>query len=565
MRYSGRGVADGLAGLMASLDEAPPPTLEEVLTSPEWFGLETASPLQRAVCRWAEGLPVDHDTLEQQLAEAGEAYGPDIAERMQLSWVLGGLRRVTVRPVELALIAGIRTAKSLLDAAVAVWASQTVTIPGNVRQHEKIRFSIVSVDKDKAKAVLMHLKGAVLSSAMVASLVVGETTEGVDLRHPSGRTIEVRVVHGGAAGKGLVAYWSAGCIFDEAPRMVGEDEGKVNLDDARRGVLHRLLPGAQVWYTGSPWAPMGPVYDMVAEHHGDPGDTLVIRAAAPALNPVTWTPERCEEARERDAKGENDPNKGSFRTDVRADWGQGERQMFDEPELVRVMLAHAGAQAEPILEPWEHPPVEGVAYSATMDPSGRGGNAWTMSIWGRCHDGRLRQVVARQAFPNAEHTEADVLREWKPLLDLYGVTWVSSDQYACGFVQTLAREVGIYIAEFKVLNWTSKNILDAYDSLRMMIRQKRIWLLDAPKVREDLLRVRRRLTPNGAAIYLPETGDGRHCDYAPTIAMAAVSPMAQPEVKKTKEEKVAEWEAASKAAEFAPSKPKRRGFSRRRR
>ncbi len=37
----------------------PPPTLETLLTSPLGFRLETATPVQRAVCRAIEGRPLD--------------------------------------------------------------------------------------------------------------------------------------------------------------------------------------------------------------------------------------------------------------------------------------------------------------------------------------------------------------------------------------------------------------------------------------------------------------------------------------------------------------------------
>ena len=38
--------------------------------------------------------------------------------------------------------------------------------------------------------------------------------------------------------------------------------------------------------------------------------------------------------------------------------------------------------------------------------------------------------------------------------------------------------------------------------------------------REDLLRVRKRVGNGTANVVLPETTDGRHCDYAPSLALA---------------------------------------------
>jgi hypothetical protein len=54
------------------------------------------------------------------------------------------------------------------------------------------------------------------------------------------------------AGGSLVAHWSAGVIFDEAPRMSGSDNAIVNLDDAQARVrargqhLHAIICNAGI-------------------------------------------------------------------------------------------------------------------------------------------------------------------------------------------------------------------------------------------------------------------------------------------------------------------------------
>ena len=131
----------------------------------------------------------------------------------------------------------------------------------------------------------MHLMGA-LSAPKIAPLVVGKklaeeeipSSGMIALRHPSGRIVEIVVVAGKRAGGGLVSYWSAGVVFDEAPRMGGEADGVVNFDDSRKSVIGRLLPGAQLWANGSPWAPLGPIHKAVETWHRKPGRVLVLRA-----------------------------------------------------------------------------------------------------------------------------------------------------------------------------------------------------------------------------------------------------------------------------------------------
>ena len=47
--------------------------------------------------------------------------------------------------------------------------------------------------------------------------------------------------------------------------------------------------------------------------------------------------------------------------------------------------------------------------------------------------------------------------------------------------------------------------------------------------RADLLAIRQKLTPNGFIIHLPQTPDGRHADYAPSVTMALSKCLCDPE------------------------------------
>ena len=82
-------------------------TLELLLTSHHYFGLETATPVQRAVCRAIDGLPLGELWKDRDVRAAfGNCKPPS------------GLGRV-LAPLELLLLAGIRSAKSLIAAACA--------------------------------------------------------------------------------------------------------------------------------------------------------------------------------------------------------------------------------------------------------------------------------------------------------------------------------------------------------------------------------------------------------------------------------------------------------------
>jgi hypothetical protein len=466
-------------------------TLELLLMHPKAFGLKTASPLQRAICRIADGLPL-----------GDLATHPDVVD------AIGDVSSLPMtRPAELLILSGIRTGKSLLAAALAVRASQTCDL-SRLGPGEVARVSVLSLTVDLARVVFTHIVGNVMGQPALKALLVDEpTTDSVTLRHPSGRAVEIKVVAGARAGASLVARWSAGCIFDEAPRMNGEEDGVVNFDDARRAVLGRLLPGAQLIAIGSPWAPRGPIYEAVQEHWRKPTHKLVIvRAPAPAMNPVWWTPARVESLRLQDEQ--------AWRTDVLGEFADPESSLFSSAELDRV------TRSEPLVLPRE----EGHSYQAAMDPGTRG-NAWTLVVTTsrRRPDGRaVTSVAFVRQWLGSKTSPLDpdrVLGEIARILRGYGIAYVWTDQLAADFIRSIGRRHDLSVYPEAI---TAPRKVEMFESLRTRIADGDVELPNDQTLRADLLSVRKRVTLNGIAIELPRTSDGRHCDYAPALALVAL-------------------------------------------
>lgn len=257
-------------------------SFESLLTSKHGFGLVTATPLQRAICRLVDGR------------ELGDLAGH--------SDIVSGLGTETIpevcKPNHVVIVSGIRVGKSLMAAALAVWWSQTCDV-SKIGPGEIPRVSVLSVNLDLANVVFSHLLGHIMSKPHLKALLLEDPkADSVLLKHPSGKPIEVKVIAGAKAGSTLVARWSAGCIFDEAPRLSSEEEAVVSFDECFRAVYSRRLPGAQIVSIGSPHAPFGPIYDAVTESFGKPdATTLVIKAPGWLMNDVFWTPKRVEELR----------------------------------------------------------------------------------------------------------------------------------------------------------------------------------------------------------------------------------------------------------------------------
>lgn len=476
--------------------------LEAILTRPDLFGLEDASPLQRAICRIWDGVPLGDLAADETVARA-----------------VGGAAAIAELPrgcpKEVVLLSGIRCGKSLLAAACAVRAALTCDVsrlgPGEVP-----RVSVLSVNMDSAGQTWAHIRGRVESSPLLAGLLVREpTADSLYLRHPTGRPVEIRVVAGSRAASTLVSRWSAGLICDEAPRMVGAEDGVVNLDDARHAIAGRLLPGAQVQLIGSPWAPFGPVYQLVEDFWGKPSPALVVvRGRASHMNPQWWTPDRVTELRET--------NPDAYQTDELGEFLDPVAGLMTLDELKACQRA-----APEVL-----PPAPGHHYSAAIDPGTRN-NAWTMVVTTTLPGGeygtrREAVVLARQwvGSASAPLSPSAVFGEIAGLLKPYGVGTVASDSWAADAMRDVASSQGLGLI---CVSWTRSKKLEVYKSLAGKVRDRRLELAPVPLLLRDLSQVRRRVTLGGIAIELPETSDGRHCDFAPALALALSRPAGSPE------------------------------------
>jgi hypothetical protein len=502
-------------------------TLEHVLTSEAWFGLQ-ATPVQRMVCRLADGLL---EALPQNDPTVSGDYPQDIIERSRMRDMFGPIDVAQDRkPLEFWLIAGIRTFKSLLAAAKAVHASQTCDLSA-LRVGEVARFAIQSLSIDNAKAIYEHLYGAWLTSPIVRELVAVEPKpdSGVMyLRTPSGHVVEVLVLAGKRAGGSLVSRWLIGGVFDEASRMIGKGEGVINLDEARHAALERLTPGAQLWYVSSPYGPIGPLYQAFRDFYGKaPGETAIVRCPGAALNPFHWTAEKSWSLKRRPR------SKQIYLTDCLAEFADLETQWFEEADLLKAQR----------VEHQQLPPVEGVFYVATFDPATRV-NAWTVCIAGLYPDGVRRVVFLRQwqGTPGAPLKARPIFKEMKPIFDAYRIMSCFTDQWAADLVVEIGGEEGLFIT---VEHVTGPMKFDRFTTLVSLMAVDQVELppgtaegqresggddrTPGEMALDDLRRTRRRLTQDGVQVVFEKTADGRHCDYAPVIAGSILRASMQPE------------------------------------
>jgi len=243
------------------------------------------------------------------------------------------------------------------------------------------------------------------------------------------------------------------------------------------------------------------VYRLVRERFGIPGSDLVIFwCPATSMNPQWWTPERCQ------ALQESDPI--AYRTDVLAQFADSVSGMFGE-DLLDACTRRGQT---------ELPPLPGHHYVASIDPATRS-NAWTLVVASQDRAGKWVVSLARQwkGTRSKPLSPEETLREIATALKPYGVSTLWSDQYSGDALRDLARQQGLTLWP---ISFTSQNKVAWYDTLKRLMQDHRIELPNVPDLLMDLRRVKRRTTQAGVTIDLITTPDGRHCDYAPALALA---------------------------------------------
>lgn len=513
-------------------------SLEAILTDPKLFGLTTATPVQRAKCRIVSGVPL-----------GDLATHPDVLRMLN-----GGLPEPGKPPLEVLDISASRVGKSLFAAALIVWLSQTVNV-STVAIGDIVRIPVVALKLDQTRAIMTHLISHLQAKPALRALYVGDvkeiSTKNVELRHPSGRTIEVLPVPLDRAGGSALSVYCAGAVVDEFPRMIGADDGVRNVEHFRDGVLGRFLPGSVYLSTGSPWQPYGPAYDAVHKHFGKPTDDLIVlRTTGPAANPTWWTPKRCADLQRR--------NPLAYKTDCLAEFADGEEAVFPAKSIEAAwarVTAPAAEYGRPAIfaDPsalrhdfwaamvggWVHPAVtpedlfeceelgETPTYGRGAVVAGR--NGWVRVLEDE-HGNPIPKKDTKGPRPwfevyeivswdkNSGARGLDLVKAVGDLGRKYGCTEFHWDGYEQLMLADLIRQQDLRPI---VHTWSGQGRkTEAVDHLRTLFIENRVRLPQHDMLKQELLRFRARATPGGNFQYIVSGGAG-HGDHASCLTLAS--------------------------------------------
>ena len=465
--------------------------LETIFTSPAGFGVEGATPVQRAVCRVAQGRPV-----------AELASHPDVLV------AFGGADAVAALPVgapptDMHVVGPSRSGKSRLMAADAVCAGQTID-PSGSDVGDIIRISILGLTL-RTNAIWTHLCEVISARPLLRSLLIGDMKDTVfAMRHPSGRPIEFMNIPIDRWGGSVTSVYSAGVYVDEEPRQIGAEDGVKAWDGVHDASAGRLLPRAKFFGGGAPWAPSGPIYQLVGDRFGKPGpDLVIVRGTGPTWNPSWWTPERCADLERR--------NPVAYRSDVLAEF-------IDRVSgLVPAHLVQRQTGTFTEIPPSECHPMRG----AGIDPSdAQGGNGLALVITDaevvKSEETGDEKLVYRVVCYREWQTGGveNAIRECAKVCASYGIHYALSDRYAGPQNVALAKR---YDLDIEARRSTTEETTNEYLDLSTRFAVGDVWLANNPVLARDIVGIRRFATPTGFRIDLPLTADGRHADSAPAL------------------------------------------------
>lgn len=433
----------------------------------------------------AEDILTRFDEMDARLVHAGfpptSPWWRETFER----WYRSGCRQLVAR---CGRRGGKSSSLSRLGVVEALYGQHNIP-PGDVGT-----VAIISTRRDEAAKRLRTIT-AILDALGVAHRPLSGSALGVEL---VGRPIAFQVFAASIAG--VSGFTAVFVLCDEVAKWLDSDTGANPATEVLASARPTMAtqPNARIVLSSSPMGMLDAHYD--AYEAGD--DAFQLTAYAPTWEANPTLSEADTRLLERD--------ESTWLREYAA-----VPQAEVESALLTEMLVDRATREGPADLPRE----PGHYYAATIDPATRG-NAWTLAVATRGPDRVRRVVLCREwrGTASAPLVPTDVFVEIRELLKPYGLTWLTSDQYAGDALKDIARKAGLTLS---LEPWTQSNKREAYEGLRSMLLDEELELPPDLSVKLDLLGIRKKLTRNGVTYELATQG-ARHSDYAPAIALAAL-------------------------------------------
>jgi hypothetical protein len=454
------------------------PTVVEFCTDPALLGL-SLSPAQEALLRAIYALPASEEHLRLYQECTGRA-----------AWPTQPFSEVTA-------ICGARAGKdSRILAPTLCFEALFGGHDAHLHRGEHGIIPLVSVDQRSTRVAFGFVKDYLTRSPLLRSKVADVFASEIAL------TNNITVTCFPCTQRSLRGWSIPAAGLDEAAffRLEGSADSDSEIQaSVRRGMIGfgqtRLLK------ISTPYLRSGVVFEDFSRSFGqDDGDLLCWRASTALMNP-SISAERLARERRLDPLRYSREYEAEFADDVDA---------FLPPDWIDRAIT-VGRH--------ELPPQPGVTYTAAVDPSGGGADAFTFAIGHREGNGADSRAVV------------DVLRGWHRVGDnlsavvatiaevakQYGCREAVGDRYAAGWVRERFADAGLRYRE------TAQDKAATFVEMEPLMAQGRVELPDEPHLRRELSTLERRPRPGGRV--LVDHPRGGHDDHAAAVALVIVAVM----------------------------------------
>ena len=403
---------------------------------------------------------------------------------------LSGGRAVPDRPIrEASFCFGRRSGKSRIAAMLAVYLAVARDYRSWLAPGEVATIMLIASDRAQARTLMRYVTGLVDAVPALVREVVERKQESISF----GRVvIEVHT----ASFRAVRGYTVAAAICDEIAYW--RDEASANPDEEILAALRPAMvtiPESLLLCISTPHSRRGAFWRAFVDHHGpDAKDPrrIFLQSPTSVMNP-TIDSALIEQDLLRDEPRARAEWLAEFRRDIEG---------YVSREAVEAVVVPGRRELSP---------VEGLRYSAFVDPSGGSSDSMTLAV---CHAQDEVMVVDAVRERRPPFNPSEVVNEFAQLLKHYGVSRVEGDRYAGEWPRERFGEHGVH---YEV---TRKPKNDIYLQALPLINSGQVELLDDPRLIAQLCDLERRTARGGReSIDHPPRG---HDDLANAVAGAVV-------------------------------------------
>jgi hypothetical protein len=362
---------------------------------------------------------------------------------------------------EIYLIVGRRGGKSFISAVIAVFLAIFKDYSDFLSPGERGTIMILAVDRKQAGIIFRYIK-AILGLSLFRSYIERETAEAIELTNRI--NLEVHTCsYRGVRGYTIVATILEESAFWRAEGANPDREIYVGLKPALATIPESILISIS-----TPYSRQGLLYENWKEYFGKEDDEVLVWKAPSILMNPTLSEKMISKERAKDLSSARAEWDAEFREDIEA---------FLPLEVIERVVISGRI---------ELPYAEKFSYHAFTDPSGGGGDSFTLSI-GHKEDGKVVQDVlkARKGNPH------EVVKEYAEILKRYHVSEVTGDRYSGAWVSEAFQKEGI---RYKV---SELNKSEIYLEALPHINSGMIEFLDSRELVKELRLLERRRGSSG--------------------------------------------------------------------